>query len=160
MPSNSNQHLLPPQQPLSQSESIMSFGTIVSVIGTAVSILSFLDSNFPDPQESGSVTAFSVGLDTDGLSDAGGDLPDIRLWDEAGQFLGATYDPGSINSGASGQEVKISHDSGYEFSQSTYALLTANNDAICIAYISHTWADGNKWAWTGDWGRACPGGTW
>lgn len=156
----SNRLLSPPVlTTLSQYHFTMSLGTIISFIGTGISLLSFVDSNFPDPQESGSVTAFSVGLDTDGLSDAGGDLPDIRLWDEAGQFLGATYDPGSINSGAAGQQVKISHDSGFEFSQSTYALLTANNDAICIAYVSHTWADGNKWAWSGDWGSACDGGT-
>lgn len=156
----------------------MSGGTIISVIGTAVSLLSFIQSNFPEKENDGgydrllasiyaryrltllcrSSVAFAVGLNTDGLSGAGGDLPDVRLFGEGGEFLGAKYDPGDIQNGAAGKKVKVDQ-SGHEYQQPSYALFTANDDAICVAYVAQTWPDGSKWAWSGDWGRVCAGGT-
>jgi hypothetical protein len=33
------------------------------------------------------------------------------------------------------------------------------NDAICLAYVTQVWPDGNKFGWVGDWGRHC-GANW
>jgi len=39
--------------------------------------------------------------------------------------------------------------------QPTYVQLNVGNDALCIAYLSHTWADGTQRGWLGDMGQAC-----
>lgn len=67
-----------------------------------------------------------------------------------------TADPGSVGNGNLG-EVKIEHEN-----QGVYSLFSANNDAICVAWVTTTWSDdrgGNKYAVSGDYGEAC-GGTW
>lgn len=33
--------------------------------------------------------------------------------------------------------------------------VSATENAICIPYITVTWADGTNYGWVGDWGRAC-----
>ncbi|KAA8642508.1 hypothetical protein EYZ11_011692 [Aspergillus tanneri] len=65
-------------------------------------------------------------------------------------------DPGTVNNGNLG-EVKVDHEN-----QGAYTLFSANDDAICVAWVTTTWSDdrgGNKYAVSGDYGEAC-GGTW
>lgn len=65
-------------------------------------------------------------------------------------------DPGTVGSGDVGK-VFVSHEN-----QGVYSLMSANDDAICIAWASTTWSaerGGNKYAVSGDFGREC-GGTW
>lgn len=94
---------------------------------------------------------FQVGLDSDGgLTNAGGDIPDIRLFNEVGEFLGGRYDPGYIEDGTTGSDVKVTQKSEQ---QTTYALFSANDDAVCLAYISIVWPDEQKHGWLGSWGR-------
>lgn len=50
---------------------------------------------------------------------------------------------------------------GHE-NQGVYSLMSANDDAICVAWITTTWSKelgGNHLAVSGDFGRVC-GGTW
>ncbi|ORY56996.1 uncharacterized protein BCR38DRAFT_450541 [Pseudomassariella vexata] len=130
----------------------------IGLISGALGIIQFGIDNFAEPDSVGSVVKVAVGLDVNGgLNNAGGDLPDVRLFNEAGGFLGITADPGSIGSGEA-KEITVSHN-GDNGQQATYALLSANDNAICIAYASITWPDGNNYAWIGDWGRQC-GGSW
>ncbi|KAI0116432.1 hypothetical protein GGR51DRAFT_574711 [Nemania sp. FL0031] len=136
-------------------------GSILNVVGFVsgvLGIVQFGKDNLPQEKSAGSTVRITVGLDTkNGLSDAGGDLPDVRLFNEAGEFLGIKTNPGKVNSGESA-DITIDHnrDSGQ---QATYALFSANKDAICIAYTSITWPSGDQYAWVGDWGRQC-GGSW
>ncbi|KAK4213403.1 hypothetical protein QBC37DRAFT_440817 [Rhypophila decipiens] len=69
----------------------------------------------------------------------------------AAEFLGAKYDPGKVASG-SFRDVMVSLKKP---NQPTYALFTGNNDAVCIAYITNSWADGQKYAWVGNWAETC-----
>ncbi|KPM38675.1 hypothetical protein AK830_g7877 [Neonectria ditissima] len=96
--------------------------------------------NFAAPETAKSVIKIGIGLDTkNGLNNAGGDLPDVRLFNEDGDFLGMSADPGDIDDGST-KEISIDHD-GDNGQQATYALFSANDDAICIAYASITWPD-------------------
>ncbi|KAH8602512.1 hypothetical protein B0O99DRAFT_679511 [Bisporella sp. PMI_857] len=129
-------------------------GIISGIAGT----IQFGIDNFKEPERTGSSIKIAVGLDyKGGLQNSGGDLPDIRLWSENGEFLGMKADPGKVKNGNVGT-VKVNHKKG-NGAQATYALFSANNDAICIAYVSITWPDENKYAWLGDWGDKC-GGSW
>ncbi|KAI1146705.1 hypothetical protein F4825DRAFT_466329 [Nemania diffusa] len=131
---------------------------IIAFLGGFLSIVDFAKDNVPDQKAVGSTVRVTVGLDTHGgLNNAGGDLPDIRLFNEGGGFLGMVADPGKVKTG-SFEDITIKHDDG-SGQQATYALFSANNDAICIAYTSITWPSGDHYAWVGDWGHKC-GGAW
>ncbi|CAG8981271.1 hypothetical protein HYALB_00003869 [Hymenoscyphus albidus] len=117
---------------------------VIGVVGGLLGIFQFGKDNFAD----------KVGLDVKGgLSNGGGDLPDVRLWNEAGEFLGMHADPGKLKSGIT-SDITIKHKDG-NGQQPTYALFSANNGAVCIAYVSITFPDDNKYAWVADWAQEC-----
>ncbi|GAP85847.1 hypothetical protein SAMD00023353_1401440 [Rosellinia necatrix] len=139
----------------------MAAAVVVEAIGLIsgfLGIIQFGIDNIPEVESVGSTVRVRVGLDFNGrLSNTGGDLPDIRLFNEAGEFIGITADPGTVKSGMAG-DITVEHKSNLG-QQATYTLFSANNDAICIAYASITWPNGEEYGWVGDWGRQC-GGSW
>ncbi|KAL4887721.1 hypothetical protein BJY04DRAFT_212746 [Aspergillus karnatakaensis] len=71
----------------------MATSLIISVIGTLITTVSFIDSNMPEAPEQAKIQYVIANDGTNGdLTNAGGDLPDIRLFDETGEFLAGTYD--------------------------------------------------------------------
>lgn len=127
---------------------------VIGVVSGLMTIFTFLDDNFSTESPTNSETKMRIvaGLDgTEGLSNAGGDYPDVRLFGENGEFLGAEYDPGYVDDGTH-YDLTIQQSTGQ---QPTYALFTGNTDAICIAYISATWPDSQNYGWVGSWGRKC-----
>ncbi|KAJ8130627.1 hypothetical protein O1611_g3000 [Lasiodiplodia mahajangana] len=131
---------------------------VIGFISGVLGIIQFGEDNLPEKKSVGSTVRITVGLDTKGgLNNAGGDLPDVRLFNEAGEFLGIKTNPGKVRSGEF-SDITIEHDWDLG-QQATYALFSANKDAICIAYASITWPSGDSYGWVGDWGRQC-GGSW
>jgi len=131
--------------------------SIISAISGICSIIKFGESQFAKASADDAQLKMEVGLDyKGGLSGAGGDLPDVRLWNEAGSFIGMEADPGSIDDGTQG-EMSV----GSKGQQPTYALFSANDDAICVAYVSIKWptGDDDQYGWEGSWGKQC-GGSW
>ncbi|KAL3485664.1 hypothetical protein BJX62DRAFT_216800 [Aspergillus germanicus] len=129
----------------------------IGVISGILTIVSFAQSNFGtgDP---GSTIKVAVALDNEasGTINAGGDLPDVRVWNDFGDFLGITSDPGTVTDGTVGT-VEVDHEQ-----QGTYSLFSGNDDAICVAWVTTTWADaagGNQFAVSGDYGAEC-GASW
>jgi hypothetical protein len=139
---------------------------VIGVISGLLGIVQFGIDNIPEQETSQSTLMIGVGLDgTDpahpdrgSMNSAGGDLPDVRLWNENVEFIAATADPGTVDSG---EANTITVDQGDNGQQPTYALLSANDDAICIAFVSITMPEPAKqhYAWLGDWGAEC-GATW
>ncbi|KAK7941646.1 uncharacterized protein PG986_014033 [Apiospora aurea] len=131
----------------------------IGVISGILTIVGFLEDNFGSGDVSGSTIRVAVGLegrDGEPPTDTGGDLPDIRVWNNNGVFTGITADPGSVGGGNVGS-VEVSHDN-----QNVYSLFSANNDAICVAWVTVENSDdrgGNRYAVSGDYGKEC-GGTW
>ncbi|KAI1089875.1 hypothetical protein F5B19DRAFT_353518 [Rostrohypoxylon terebratum] len=126
----------------------------IGLISKALGIVQFGIDNFPKSKSVDAVVRITTGLDTPGgLQNAGGSLPDVRLFNEAGDFLGLTADPGKIQNGGFA-DITISQ-KGKNTQQATYALFSANNDAICIAYATITLPNQDKYSWVGDWGRQC-----
>ncbi|KAI1437149.1 hypothetical protein GGR50DRAFT_115061 [Xylaria sp. CBS 124048] len=131
---------------------------VLGLVSDVFGLVGFGQDALPQQNSKGSTIRVTVGLDVSGgLNNAGGDVPDIRLFNEAGGFLGMKADPGKVSTGDF-HDVTVPHESNTG-QQATYTLFSANNDAICIAYSSITWASGDQYGWTGDWGKAC-GGTW
>ncbi|KAI0532371.1 hypothetical protein GGR58DRAFT_523129 [Xylaria digitata] len=131
---------------------------ILGIIGVILGSYEMAQNHYPTPVTHQSVVRVTVGLDSkDGLKGAGGDLPDVQLFNEVGEFLGKHFKPGKVKSGEY-VDITIEHHHKSR-QQSSYALLAANGNAICISHVTTTWPDGNQYAWVGDWGRKC-GGTW
>lgn len=78
------------------------FGIITGSLGLipgTLSILQFADKvNQANNAPTTANLRIAVGLDRDGgLSGAGGDLPDARLFNNYGDFLGIVADPGTVS---------------------------------------------------------------
>ncbi|KAM7196786.1 hypothetical protein V8F33_005905 [Rhypophila sp. PSN 637] len=131
----------------------MAAATAVAIVKGILAVVGFIHSVIPDrPNQHQTTFRIQVGLDrAGGLNGAGGHAPDIRVWNQAVEFLGARYDPGKVASG-SFRDVTVNLKKP---NQPTYALFTGNDDAVCIAYITNSWADGQKYAWVGNWAETC-----
>ncbi|RMZ80970.1 hypothetical protein DV738_g2340, partial [Chaetothyriales sp. CBS 135597] len=135
----------------------MAFVAGITIISGLFTIFSFSDTYFPHPVDQGSTFKFAAGLDgTRGLTNAGGDLPDVRVWDHNAKFLGISLGGGKVEHGKLA-EVKLDHEY-----QGVYSLFSANGDAVCIAWVSATWGaeqGGQQYMVLGDMGYYC-GATW
>ncbi|KAG5979234.1 hypothetical protein E4U55_005398 [Claviceps digitariae] len=133
------------------------FGLFTGGLG----LFSFVQHNFLDYRPQGVGFRFAVGLDGAGpwdapLRQAGGQLPAIRVFNELGDQIGYQKNAKSYcSSGSTNCDVLLG---GVE-QQPTYTLFTANDDAICLAYITVTFPAGEKYAWAGNFGEFC-GATW
>lgn len=142
-------------KPIKQSPGISNMATVIGVVSGLMTIFTFLDDNFSTEQPTNSDSKMRIVAALDGtngkLTNAGGDYPDVRLFGENGEFLGAEYDPGYVDDGTH-YDLTIHQSTGQ---QPTYALFSGNTDAICIAYIASTWPDNQNYGWVGSWGRRC-----
>ncbi|GKT49097.1 uncharacterized protein ColSpa_09278 [Colletotrichum spaethianum] len=140
--------------------------TAIGVVSGVITIFSFLQDMFPAPDNPSAKFAFKVGLDGAGdppLTNAGGEKPDVRCWNEQGGFLGIEVNDGNrCENGADLCETTVSD----VVQQPTYTLFTGNDDAICLAWASVTFPGGQKYATTiGNWAQSCDeaygnGGNW
>lgn len=136
----------------------MSVVQVIGAVSGLLSIFHFFQEQFHNAGDSSIGYSFKVGLDGagGGLSNAGGNIPDIRAYNEHGELIGKkindkTYcGPGDDN--CLSQINKVHQ-------QPTYTLFSGNNDAICIAWVSVTFPGQDKYAWIGNWGQQC-GAAW
>lgn len=132
----------------------LGFVEVIGLVSGLLGIVQFGMDNFGGEDDSvNSIIKIAVGLDGGGLTNAGGDLPDVRLFNEFGEFLGMSADPGFIDDGTAG-EIKVRHNDGLG-QQATYTLFSANDNAICIGMATITWPDGSNWGWTAQWADPC-----
>lgn len=126
--------------------------TVVGVVSGVIALFNFAQNLFPSPDPSNCNIRIQLGLNGGGgLDEAGGDIPDIRLFNESSTLIGEAHNLGYINNGGF-RDLSIGQTPGQ---QPTYALFTGNNDAVCIAYITQTWPDSQTYGWIGNWGRLC-----
>lgn len=135
----------------------MAAANVISVIGTLVSVLGIITSNIPETPDKAKVQYIIANDDPNGtgLSNAGGDLPDVRMWDETAEFLGANYDGSNCEEGYTTCTSEVSTQEAV-----TYTLFSGNDDAICIAWTGISWAGGQKkyGFHPGNWAHGCDAG--
>lgn len=131
----------------------MATANVISIIGTAVSVLSFFLDQVPQNNDK---ARFSYVIANDGangdLSNAGGNLPDLRAWDETIEYLGGDFEGEYCAEGQTACTDDVETGEAV-----TYTLFTGNSDAICIAWTAVSWAGGQKkyGFHPGNWAYAC-----
>lgn len=124
---------------------------VLGVVADAVGIFQFVAEKFASKDDgSHAVVRVAAALDggSDHLTNGGGGINSIRLYNENEEDIG---DIGKRKIGnGEFQDFKIKQSSSQ---QAAYAAISATNDAICVPYVTMTWADGAKYGWIGDWGE-------
>ena len=129
-------------------------GIFASILGIEASMLGFLSfalNQLPQPIFTHSVMRVAVGMNGNGFAESEGEEPDIRLWNDFGEFLGMNLGDKETITDGHFKDIYI----GENGQQPTYALLTANSNAICITYLALVWPDDAKYGWVGNWGYTC-----
>ena len=140
------------------------WGQVVGTFGigaTILGVIGFDKAWFPSKGPSHTCKVrVAVGYDAADSHTSGGEFPDIRLFNEMGDAIGQLYD--YHEAGVNKPRVYIGDGEHYDVEvpqdnaqQPTYALINAQNDAICVAYVSQTWPDETSHLWLGNWGRTC-----
>ncbi|KAI0026036.1 hypothetical protein F4780DRAFT_785135 [Xylariomycetidae sp. FL0641] len=124
----------------------------VGFLSGVLGIVGFAQDNFAAEADAvASVVRIRVGLDTEGgLSNAGGDLPDVRLFNEAGGVPGHRGGPGQ----GGGGRVR-----GTSRWPTRTATPTETRRTRCSRPTTTPSAGGARYTWDGQWGRRCSG-TW
>ena len=128
-------------------------GLVSAAVGIPASnlgIYSFIENHIPHATPPHSVIRVAIALNESPEMHSDGNAPDIRLWNEYGEFLGMNED-GTIIEDGGYKDIEINQNTN----QPTYVLLSANKDAICLAYILLTWPDAQTYGWIGNWGHGC-----
>lgn len=139
-------------------------GLIISAVGTGVTLLSYFQGVIEDAESDYALIGYVIANDgaNGELSGAGGHLPDVRAWDDTGEFLAGNSEGTDCGEGETTCTTKI-----YTDEAPTYTLFTGNSDAICIAWTGIAFAgSGQKYGFhPGQWAYGCDsdgdnGGSW
>ena len=127
-------------------------GSIIGIPAGFLGIFNFFEGHIPKAQHPHTVMRIGLALNGPVEMEFDGNAPDVRLWNEFAEFLGMSVgDKKSIEDGGF-KDIKIEQENTQ---QPTYAVLSANYDAVCIAYLSFTWPDDQHYGWVGNWGATC-----
>lgn len=123
----------------------------IGVISGVLGIVSFGMDLFGDSSSSSTSVRIAAALNgEEGLSNADGSVAQIRTLNAEEQLLG--IGPETYISSGDYADVSVPQSNKQ---QAVFIELHASDDAVCIAYVSTTWADGSQWLWLGDFGKAC-----
>ena len=138
---------------------------VIGVVSGVLGIVSFFQGVFPDPPPDTSKAGSShlriaSGMDGGGMSEAGGHITKINLYNEYREQVGGVdyrlpWEDGNIEDGSF---TDFTLDSNGQ--QPTYVQILGSDDAVCVAYITQTWPDGIKRGWSGDMGMICDQSHW
>lgn len=132
---------------------------VIGVIAGVFSVFGFIQTQADRAGRGDLLFNFKIGLDgarapdMPPLTNAGGNLPDIRVFDNQGNFLGMVIN--DHNKCESGEDNCIATVPGPIKQQPSYALFTANDDALCVAWASVTYPGGDMYGWVGNWAKEC-----
>jgi hypothetical protein len=125
--------------------------SVIGVIGRVIGIYRFFDTLFGGTGGNFANVRVAASLNGNGDSTNGdGSIGSICIYKENQQILSKTGG-GYISSGGF-KDFKLPQIKGQK---ATYIQLYATADAICIPYMTVTWADKGKYGWVGDFGGTC-----
>lgn len=131
---------------------------VIFVAFSAVAVTRLNKYNLPDNPQEADDSAVRIAVAINGHDpplQADGTFPAILAYNEIGDYIGSSdwiIRPHIKSGGYNDETIYQEQGPGQ---QATYLQFFAGTDAVCIAYIAQTWADGQMRGWLGDMGRAC-----
>ncbi|KAL9625291.1 MAG: hypothetical protein Q9160_000693 [Pyrenula sp. 1 TL-2023] len=125
----------------------------------ALTLIPLASEFFPKKYEASTTVRVAAGMTKpgEGGQSTGGFVPNIALFDPNGGRLGfmSGFGAGKVGDGKY-QDIKIPHIDPHNNRPAEYmSLSSSGTDAICIAYLGITWADGSNFKFFGDTGQQC-----
>jgi hypothetical protein len=117
----------------------------------AIGTIPLIKQHFDSPKTSHTTTV-RIGLGHNATTNAilGGNLPGVSLWNEQGKAIGSSTG-GKPPSQSSFTDVQISAHPNIGDDSAAYVSINAeNDDAICVAYVTVSQANGDSSTFTGD----------
>ena len=140
----------------------------IGIVASVLSIVTFFEDLFPDTPTIASnvpagLTTIRIGAAKDGPAPSGGTLREgkgrigqINMYNENMDKISSdSYYHKNDPSGLIPDGSFLDFNVDCQGQQPTYVQLFGHEDAVCIAYIMHTWPDGTKRGWSGDIGALC-----
>jgi len=126
------------------------------ISGLTLGIIPLIPSIAPNGPKPGSDSIVRIGVALSGKG-TGGNAPYIAAFNELGQYVGYNDKGSKIGYGSFSDLVINQHckKKCKKGQQAPYLQLYGGKDGICMAYISQTWADGQKRGWLGDMAKVC-----
>ncbi|EHK18047.1 uncharacterized protein TRIVIDRAFT_67261 [Trichoderma virens Gv29-8] len=126
----------------------------IGLVSGILGIVDFFQSNFKPGEVKGNLIRIKAGLaQGDDEVDIEGNIAAVYAWDQSHNYMGKSNGGQYIKEGDFGDFVMDQFVDGKRIG---YAAVTADKDAVCIAWITITMNDGTpKGAWTGDIGSDC-----
>ncbi|PSN68557.1 hypothetical protein BS50DRAFT_520523 [Corynespora cassiicola Philippines] len=135
----------------------------LSVIGIVADVISMvpLFSDIMAPKTDRQTTVrIGVGLSKKIEANTGGNTPGIRIFDVMGRDIGEARGSKDIIADGGFKDIVVESNKDTQGRQAQYISVSKGGDnALCVAYVSMTWPDGQNKAWYGDVGMEC-GGKW
>ena len=122
----------------------------------AIGTIPLIKQHFDSPKTSHTTTV-RIGLGHNAAQNvtSGGNLPGVSLWNEQGKAIGSSTG-GKWRSQSSFADVQISAHPNIGDDSAAYVSISADNDdAVCVAYVTVSQANGDSSTFTGDVAAKC-----
>jgi hypothetical protein len=138
------------------------FGSIIAGASSVLTIVGFAQSNIPSHSYPQTSVRVHVGLNGyQGLDGAEGEYPFVELWNANNQKIGDNWSQFSPNGFPSPNTPSIPTGTFRDVminskgQQATYLELHGGDNAICMAYVSVVWPDGQAFGFSGNSFESC-----
>lgn len=146
--------------------SVVGMGSLVSMMvgggfGLGASLMGAISLTVPRPtiwNPYNIIYSFKLGLDGAGANEgydllrgAGGRAPKILVFDNHGKQIGQTKKQVKCGDGEDHCVEVVKNIK----KQPAYAMLLGQDNPICLASASVTYASGDRYAWVGNWAHTC-----
>ena len=138
-------------------------GVAANFIGFAATgafgVVPLIQELFPPPADQTTTIRIQLGQNATQGASLGGNLPGVSLWDEQGEAIGSSTGGGQLPQG-NFKDVKIvAHPNVGNVPAAYVSISASGDDAVCIAFVTITQANGDSSTFTGDVPAQC-GATW
>lgn len=129
---------------------------ILAVVDGIFSAIPIFEKLFAPPEDSTHTLRITLGSNATLDASLGGNVPGVALWDEFGRSIGGTKSGGKKAEQGNFRDISVvaNEDVG-NITPAYLSIVAGGVDAVCIATVTVTAADGSKLTWGGDVAKAC-----